>query len=1434
MAADLGDLIARILLDNKEFNDALKEVEKQSEETSTKAGGFLSGIGDALGGIAETAMGVAAGFKLQEIIDWAQNLAPAMLEAAAKTDHLAQAFRAIAGPTEETGKLFDDLSNLEFHSLFDFEDTLGPAAKNMLDLGVSTEQTGKTMTALVDAASGMKKGPEWITAVSGAIAEMQTHMVASAKDMKALEREGVSAWSALAAKIGTDVPTAMEKVKAGLVSAQTVAEAVTDDMAKRWKGAGDESLAGWEGAMHVMDEATEEVMVALGKSIGEMIIAIKPLIDIAVKAILDFAKAWEETQGPVQWITEHWPAIKAVWAELSDFLGHVFEYPLKRWENDWNAIKAIFATVFEYIGKAIGVFTQGMSTLFGWISTAVSKIPGVTDEMKKLSSIWDEQNVKIAANKAALDERKKAQDASTAADTKARNEAKAREAQDVANANAAKKLAEERKKADTELLAFSKRWVDSDKAFQASQKKNEDVFTKAYYEMKKAAVETVEIIVPLWDRMGAVSGPVAKRFSESKIALEKLGVTSTSVLTQAVASAQQFADTVRVSFEHGERSASDYGAALAKLKEAQDALKAHTERDLVNAMKTLGTVVGSDLVKAADDMLAAYKQLEATTDVPEDLYPAWQAVLAAQKKVADHASAELTDAYHRMGEQTRAELDAVAAQSKKDYETIARDAGVGTEAELRARIKMLEDSKKEHEAHNEKWTKEDQRRLDQAEKQLEEHTKKQKNVWAEYFKYIEDRAKAFKNDVLDAVWDRLFGPDQNAGLKKQEQELVDSLAERASEWDQYVADNADQMAELATNYEIAMAGLADETQSALDEAAKKYDDYAAEVVGNIEDIKKKHAEAEAEQVQSARDALDDKTQDYEEYARDVAQNIEDIQVKYEKQLEEETEKLRDELADRTQSYKDFVDDANKDLQRLGQDTATNIEDETKDTADNIAERQRDYNRYAEDTATKIAAVRAKNKGVYSQEEADLETSLKRKGEDLQFYITEQNDKLARYTRDQKLRQEREESDLHESLNRKGRDFDEYLKENAKDQDAAVQHYADGIATETGKQLEGLAKKKADYDEFVVETEKKILKIQTSHATAQDAEILKQQEALAQKKLDYDQHVIDITKKSAEQAAALKADYQQGTTDLQTELGNQRIEYDKFVADITGPGGKLETLKSQHTSIWTDIGALATGALNDIGKSLLHLASDEVIGVLTGKTKGLKGVWDDIKSAVDAVGDSAKKIDIPGGGGGGSVPGGGGGSDIPSIPGGGGGGAAEGIMGFLSGGLLGNILSAGQLVSSVILNIQIAKLEGTMNQVERNTAGSMLLLGSRADGGILGVSFRIFEELAYGTLVKAMEKHRDQFYDWTGFVNPIFETIRNNVMDSYPVLVDIRTILGDMRTLATNLQTDVRSNAETLKAINVSIVAQGITTAEAARALGDQIATNLSRQMVPVA
>lgn len=99
-----------------------------------------------------------------------------------------------------------------------------------------------------------------------------------------------------------------------------------------------------------------------------------------------------------------------------------------------------------------------------------------------------------------------------------------------------------------------------------------------------------------------------------------------------------------------------------------------------------------------------------------------------------------------------------------------------------------------------------------------------------------------------------------------------------------------------------------------------------------------------------------------------------------------------------------------------------------------------------------------------------------------------------------------------------------------------------------------------------------------------------------------------------------------------------------------------------------------------------------------------------------------------------------------------GGAASSVGGLASAGAsslstwVNGIASVGQLISSVIANFQNAKQETSLNAIEHNTRYSMMYLGERSDGGILGVAYRLLDVASFGTGVKVSEQMRDALFD----------------------------------------------------------------------------------------
>jgi len=78
------------------------------------------------------------------------------------------------------------------------------------------------------------------------------------------------------------------------------------------------------------------------------------------------------------------------------------------------------------------------------------------------------------------------------------------------------------------------------------------------------------------------------------------------------------------------------------------------------------------------------------------------------------------------------------------------------------------------------------------------------------------------------------------------------------------------------------------------------------------------------------------------------------------------------------------------------------------------------------------------------------------------------------------------------------------------------------------------------------------------------------------------------------------------------------------------------------------------------------------------------------------------------------------------------------------------------------------------------------------------------------------------------------TIRDTLVGYGPYITDIKTAIQDLGPYIADIKTAVQSIVEKGgQSLTINISPQGLTTAEAARALGNQIATNLQGQLTTV-
>jgi TP901 family phage tail tape measure protein len=286
--------------------------------------------------------------------------------------------------------------------------------------------------------------------------------------------------------------------------------------------------------------------------------------------------------------------------------------------------------------------------------------------------------------------------------------------------------------------------------------------------------------------------------------------------------------------------------------------------------------------------------------------------------------------------------------------------------------------------------------------------------------------------------------------------------------------------------------------------------------------------------------------------------------------------------------------------------------------------------------------------------------------------------------------------------------------------------------------------------------------------------------------------------------------------------------------------KVKDRISGHTEetkgLWSDWSNQVSTIITDLGKNITDVLWD---GSLSWGEKGKKVLSELGQSVMRAFVEPATKAmadlmsgvisDLIGGKGfggivdkvkelGSSIAGvfSGGGSDIvgevtgtaggpaASIPGtgGGAGGAAGAAAGSSIAGIAGAVGSIAGAVSGIIGNFQNAHQETSLNAIEHNTRYSMMYLGERGDGGILGAMFQVQENTQY--LPAAMDGLNQKLIDWLQpldfrlgqiseqitFAQTRFDTITQNTDAAASSLESnrgvLQSILAEIRNLAGNV------------------------------------------------
>ena len=259
---------ARINEFNKEMGALQKNVKRTfaSDNLGISKGalGVIAGVGVALG-----ALGVAS------------------VKAAGQMEQTRIAFTTLLKDGEKAKSFLSELEKFAASTPFELPGVLD-ASKRLLAFGFSAEQVIPILTAVGDSAAALGIGEEGIQRLTLAIGQMQAKGKVSAEEMLQLAEAGVPAWEMLANKIGTDIPTAMDKASKGQISAAEGIQAVISGMNSKFGGMMEQQAQTVNGIMSNIQDSVGQTMVVIGDELIEAF-DIKGALKGAQDAIGEFA-----------------------------------------------------------------------------------------------------------------------------------------------------------------------------------------------------------------------------------------------------------------------------------------------------------------------------------------------------------------------------------------------------------------------------------------------------------------------------------------------------------------------------------------------------------------------------------------------------------------------------------------------------------------------------------------------------------------------------------------------------------------------------------------------------------------------------------------------------------------------------------------------------------------------------------------------------------------------------------------------------------------------------------------------------------------------------------------------------------------------------------------------------------------------------------------
>jgi len=221
----VGQVLAKLGVDSKEYEKGLKKAESQADKAGSKIGNiFKNAFSVTLGmGMFEA---LKKGFKsvIGASVDFNSMLQTAQI-----------GFSTMLGSAEKAQAFLNDMADFAAKTPFGYEELLD-ASKKMLAYGFSAENVLPTLRAVGDATAALGMGSEGIDRVTLALGQILAKGKLSGEEMRQLTEAGIPAWHMLAEAMGTTVPELQKMVSKGLVPGAKAVEMLTAGMEKRFGG----------------------------------------------------------------------------------------------------------------------------------------------------------------------------------------------------------------------------------------------------------------------------------------------------------------------------------------------------------------------------------------------------------------------------------------------------------------------------------------------------------------------------------------------------------------------------------------------------------------------------------------------------------------------------------------------------------------------------------------------------------------------------------------------------------------------------------------------------------------------------------------------------------------------------------------------------------------------------------------------------------------------------------------------------------------------------------------------------------------------------------------------------------------------------------------------------------------------------------------------